>query len=157
MILVNGAKGIGTGWSTSIPNFNPTDIIEYLKRKIEGGSTIPIHPWYRGFYGEIKQNGSSSNKYTSHGIIAKTNDTHILITELPICKWTEDYRSKTLNDLRENGTIRDYKNNCTNERVHLEDELNPEKIEDIEDKGLEKVFHLTCLLSMSNMWFFDPN
>lgn len=23
MILVNGCQGIGTGWSTSIPNYNP--------------------------------------------------------------------------------------------------------------------------------------
>ena len=28
MILVNGANGIGTGWSSSIPSFNPLDIIE---------------------------------------------------------------------------------------------------------------------------------
>ena len=158
MILVNGAEGIGTGWSTSIPNFNPTDIIEYLKRKIEGGSTIPIHPWYRGFYGEIKQNGSLSNKYTSHGIIAKTNDTHVLITELPIRKWTEDYRSKVLEKLKENGMIRNItRNNCTNERVHFEIELNPEKTKDLDEKGLEKVFQLICPFSTSNMTCFDPN
>ena len=34
MVLVNGAEGIGTGWRTSIPKFNPTDIIQNLKRKI---------------------------------------------------------------------------------------------------------------------------
>jgi len=39
----------------------------------------------------------------------------------------------------------------------LEVELNPEKIEDIKDKGLEKVFHLTCPLFMSNMMCFNPN
>lgn len=26
-VLVNGAEGIGTGWSTSIPNFNPRDLV----------------------------------------------------------------------------------------------------------------------------------
>lgn len=31
-VLVNGSEGIGTGWSSNIPNFNPKDIIENLKR-----------------------------------------------------------------------------------------------------------------------------
>ncbi len=30
MVLVNGAEGIGTGWSTSIPCFNPSDIVKNL-------------------------------------------------------------------------------------------------------------------------------
>ena len=35
MVLVNGSNGIGTGWSTSIPNYNPLDIIARLKALIE--------------------------------------------------------------------------------------------------------------------------
>ncbi len=31
MVLVNGAEGIGTGWSTSIPCFNPSDIVKNLQ------------------------------------------------------------------------------------------------------------------------------
>jgi DNA topoisomerase-2 len=27
LVLCNGAEGIGTGWMTSIPNFNPLDIV----------------------------------------------------------------------------------------------------------------------------------
>lgn len=30
-VLVNGAEGIGTGWSTYVPNYNPKDIAENLK------------------------------------------------------------------------------------------------------------------------------
>ena len=36
MVLINGADGIGTGWSTSIPNYNPEDIVENLKLMMEG-------------------------------------------------------------------------------------------------------------------------
>ena len=41
MILVNGAKGIGTGFSTEVLPYNPDDIIEYLYRKLNDdvGST----------------------------------------------------------------------------------------------------------------------
>ncbi|CAJ0751192.1 6314_t:CDS:2 [Entrophospora sp. SA101] len=156
MVLVNGAEGIGTGWSTSIPNFNPRDIIHNLRRKINAEEMIPMHPWYCGFYGEIKQNGA--NKYTSYGKITKKNDTHIIISELPVCKWTEDYKSKTLTDLRESNTIRNIsRNNCTNERVDLEIELTIEQMEKAEKEGLEKTFQLTTALATSNMTCFDPN
>ncbi len=33
MVLVNGAEGIGTGWSTFVPNYNPRDIAENLKAR----------------------------------------------------------------------------------------------------------------------------
>ena len=36
MILVNGAEGIGTGWSTNIPGFNPVDIVNNIKRLLNG-------------------------------------------------------------------------------------------------------------------------
>jgi DNA topoisomerase-2 len=32
MVLVNGAEGIGTGWSTFIPQFNPREIVENVRR-----------------------------------------------------------------------------------------------------------------------------
>ena len=34
MILVNGSKGIGTGFSTDIMSYNPLQIIDYLKSKL---------------------------------------------------------------------------------------------------------------------------
>jgi len=49
MVLINGAEGIGTGYSTNIPNFNPRDVVMNLKRRIRGLDFIPMHPWYRGF------------------------------------------------------------------------------------------------------------
>lgn len=35
-LQVNGSEGIGTGWSSSVPNYNPLDIIENIRRKIRG-------------------------------------------------------------------------------------------------------------------------
>jgi len=53
MCLVNGAEGIGTGWSTFIPCHNPREIVENLKRMMEGYDCEPMHPWYKGFEGSI--------------------------------------------------------------------------------------------------------
>lgn len=36
MVLVNGASGIGTGWMTKIPNYNPREIIQVLKDMMQG-------------------------------------------------------------------------------------------------------------------------
>ena len=30
MVLVNGADGIGTGWMTKIPNYNPREIVQMI-------------------------------------------------------------------------------------------------------------------------------
>jgi DNA topoisomerase-2 len=49
MLLVNGASGIGTGWSTKIPNHNPREIVANLRRLLRGEEMEPMHPWYMGF------------------------------------------------------------------------------------------------------------
>jgi len=45
MSLVNGGNGIGTGWSTNLPNFNPMDCIENIKRLLNGEEFVQMHPW----------------------------------------------------------------------------------------------------------------
>lgn len=42
MVLVNGAEGIGTGWSTKVPNYNPRDIVENIRRLIRGDEMQPM-------------------------------------------------------------------------------------------------------------------
>ena len=51
MVLVNGAEGIGTGWSTSIPQFNVREIIENLRRMMQNQEPRPMKPWYKGYQG----------------------------------------------------------------------------------------------------------
>jgi hypothetical protein len=57
VVLINGADGIGTGWSTSIPNFNPRDIIANLLRMLNGEVLLEMTPWYKGFNGTIVEVG----------------------------------------------------------------------------------------------------
>merc|ERR1712045_144683 len=49
MVLVNGADGIGTGWMTKIPNYNPRDIVKNLKRMLEGKDPKDMVPWFKNF------------------------------------------------------------------------------------------------------------
>jgi DNA topoisomerase II len=61
MVLVNGAEGIGTGWSTSIPNYNPLDIVANIRRLLNGDPMEEMTPWYRFFTGEIYETPASRN------------------------------------------------------------------------------------------------
>ncbi len=47
LVLVNGADGIGTGWSTSIPNYSPRDIVANLQALLDGRPITPMKPWYK--------------------------------------------------------------------------------------------------------------
>jgi DNA gyrase/topoisomerase IV, subunit A len=47
LVLVNGAEGIGTGWSTTIPNYNPRDVVANLKALLDGRPMAPMQPWYK--------------------------------------------------------------------------------------------------------------
>lgn len=95
MSLVNGGNGIGTGWSTNVPNFNPADCIENIKRLLNGQELVPMHPWYRGFTGEIIAN-ETGKKYKTVGKSREVEPDVIMIEELPIGKWTNDFKSDFL-------------------------------------------------------------
>ena len=57
MILVNGSKGIGTGFSTDIMCYNPIQIISYIQNKLESKESKVtsdlIEPYYEGFKGQL--------------------------------------------------------------------------------------------------------
>lgn len=89
MILINGCNGIGTGWSTFVPNYNPLDIIENIKRKLNNQEYKYMKPWYRGFNGEILSI-EQNKKYKSKGSFIESGDDVLVIEELPLFTWTND-------------------------------------------------------------------
>ena len=98
MCLVNGADGIGTGWSTSIPMHNPRDIIKNLKGMMKGTDRIErLRPWYKGYQGsiEIAENAQGKDSYIVTGTynIPEDEENVLEITELPLGKWTRDYKN----------------------------------------------------------------
>ena len=43
-VLVNGSEGIGTGWSSYVPNYNPRDTIANIRRLLNGDArSLWIH------------------------------------------------------------------------------------------------------------------
>ncbi|KAH0787675.1 DNA topoisomerase 2 [Histomonas meleagridis] len=96
MVLVNGSNGIGVGWSSNVPCYNPKDIVANIKRKINGEELEPMIPWYSGFTGTIEkvgQNKDEGSTYMVKGIAKEVTSEMISITELPIEVWTNKYKS----------------------------------------------------------------
>ena len=112
MILVNGTKGIGTGFSTEVLQYNPLQIIAYVRAMLATTSVADrpvIEPYFKGFKGTIRNIGApatnaasaTSGAATSHVASAKylikgtyeiIADRKVRITELPIGTWTDDYK-----------------------------------------------------------------
>ncbi|KAF5377158.1 hypothetical protein D9615_006417 [Tricholomella constricta] len=157
LILINGAEGIGTGWSTNIPCYNPAQIVANLRRLMDGEELVPMTPWWRGFNGEIKMVGHQ--KYEVTGIVRKINDTTVEITELPIHVWTEKYKEflETLivGEKGNEGGVKDYKEHHDNRNVHFVVTMTAKELEKAEEQGLLEYFKLTGKLSTSNMMCFD--
>ncbi|XP_025107253.1 DNA topoisomerase 2-alpha-like isoform X3 [Pomacea canaliculata] len=158
MVLVNGADGIGTGWSTKIPNYDIREIIANLKRMLDGLDPLPMVPAFKNFRGSIQELGD--NRYVMNGEVSILDDRTVEITELPIRCWTQNYKEEVLEPML-HGTektpsiISDYKEYHTDTTVKFVVKMAPEKLAQAEESGLHKVFKLQTSLSTASMVLFD--
>ena len=154
MVLVNGGEGIGTGWSTFIPCYNPKDIIQALKNKMEGKEFERLNPWFKHYHGEIAY---TKNSYLVKGHFEHNEaDKMLKITELPIRKWTKDYK-QFLEKFLEDDTLIDMKEYHGINTVDFEI-FYDKKVEFFKDDDtIFKKFNLTTTLSDNNYVLFDRN
>lgn len=133
MILVNGGVGIGTGFSTNIPQFNPSDIISaciHICNSIALSSDQDVHgvidridiaefiPWYLGFTGSIEKGAKGT--FQSKGIYRWLDENTLEITELPVGMWTEDYKEILENMVTNNSNyLKSFENHYTSKNVRF--------------------------------------
>ena len=181
MILVNGTKGIGTGFSTDIMCYNPAQIIAYIKHKLAGvivAAAPTIDPFYKNFKGTIRR--VSDTRYLFKGCYTILDEKKIRITELPIGTWTDDYKSFLENliephtgggkdkDKDKDGAsntapiVKDYNDMSTDTHVDITVTMAAniiktysEKATEFECNMLEKVLGLYTTQSTTNMNLFD--
>ena len=78
---------------------------------MRGDELIELIPWYRGFRGNIiKEN----EKYISKGMYRLLDDSEIEIYELPIGKWTDDYKEFLDSLIIEKGERKKIEPGCRN-------------------------------------------
>jgi DNA topoisomerase-2 len=160
IILVNGANGIGTGFSTDVPCFNPKDIITFIKNTLtnKDNNDIDFIPYYKGFKGTITK--ENDVKFITKGVYKLNNKTKgktttytLDVTELPIGTWTDDYKIY-LEKLMEDGIVKDFNNYSTDTDVNFNIVLSKEMTEDDE---IIKTFKIASTLSTNNMNLFDEH
>jgi DNA topoisomerase-2 len=172
MVLINGSKGIGTGFSTDIMCYNPLQIIQYLKNKLLSiEDEMEFIPYYEGFQGLITK--ISDEKFLIKGIYEKLGNDKIRVTELPVGYWTEDFK-ELLEELIEPlpgkdgkkvpATIKDYDDLSKDTNVDFTITFAKGKLEELESgkgdygcNGLEKLLKLYTTNTTTNMHLFDEN
>jgi DNA topoisomerase-2 len=172
MILVNGSKGIGTGFSTDIMCYNPIQIIQYIKNKLSlEENSVEFIPYYDGFKGQITK--ISDEKYLIKGLYEKTGNDTIRVTELPVGFWTEDFK-ELLEKLIEPGqdkegkkitsVVKDYDDMSKDTNVDFTITFAKGKLEELEQSkgdyacnGLEKLLRLYTTNTTTNMHLFDAD
>lgn len=95
MLLVNGSKGVASGFATTFPCYNPLDLVMWIEAWLKGDvSEIGnLVPWYRGFKGEIELTKTDGvvDGWTSSGILEQGTGKEKgwwHIRELPVGLWT---------------------------------------------------------------------
>ena len=172
MILINGTKGIGTGFSTDIMSYDPLQVISYLKSKLNDEEyNLDFIPYYEGFQGTIEK--ISDTKFLIKGKYEKVGPDKIRVTELPVGYWTENFKEH-LESLIEPGVdkegkkitpiVKDYDDMSKDTNVDFTITLQKGKIEELEAtnvehncNGIEKLFKLYTTNSNTNMHLFDAN
>ena len=166
MILINGCSaGIGTGWSSSIPCYNPLDMIEGIKIWLENDGEVLLTdpdnptmtvslfpeftPWYRGFNGDIEK--SSPTRYVTYGIIEEENKANVVsVKELPIGMWSANFL-EFCKDLEADKKLKNFSNYCSEVDVHVVLTENENFTADLDTLKLHSYLHT------SNMVMFDEN
>jgi DNA topoisomerase II len=141
MLLVNGSRGIGTGYSTSIPGYNPKELKDMLVAWLKGqGDALdrPLKPYFKGFKGTVSDDG------TLQGVYTKQKD-EFIVTELPPGTWTQDYRIWLEKELAE-GKMKDFVDTSTDTDIHI-------RIKGMDEAVLVK--SLTDKVKTTNMHAFN--
>ena len=173
MVLVNGSKGIGTGFSTDIMCYNPLQIIQYIQNKLLliEDDAIDFIPYYEGFKGDVTK--LTDEKFLIKGLYEKVGPDKIKVTELPVGYWTEDFK-ELLEELIEPAPgkdgkkvtpiIKDYDDMSKDTNVDFTITFAKGKLEELESNkgdygcnGMEKLLKLYTTNSTSNMHLFDAD
>lgn len=155
-VLVNGTIGIGSGWSSNVPLYNPIDMIQCIRawldqecyKTSENGVFPDIHPWYMPFGGTIEK--VDAHRYTTKGVISRKGDI-VTVSMLPIGMSIDSFKS-SVEELLEQKKIKSFKNFSTDNKAHFDIKENASELE-LTIESLK----LASTISTSNMVLFDTN
>jgi DNA topoisomerase-2 len=158
MILVNGTKGIGTGFSTTVPKYSPKEIAENLIAMMDNkiSDIKELKPWYKGFKGSILA-ANKPGSFLMYGKYQVVDETTVRITELPIGVWTDDYKEFLEGEIIKKNII-SYTSNNTDENIEFTIIFEEDKLSKLlKTKVLYTKLKLISRISTNNMWLYNAN
>jgi DNA topoisomerase-2 len=169
MILVNGSDGIGTGFSTKVPPHDPELIVKNLLNMMDDKPLEKMIPYFRGFRGSVEFKGINAygaEQYINKGTYKLVDDTTAIITELPIGKWTDDYKTfletllydKSVDNKGNKQCLMDFSNNSTEKVVRFTLKFKKEDLNYLKNNDeFENTFKLTDskYTNYSNMHLYN--
>jgi len=168
MILVNGTKGIGTGWSTDIPKYNPVDILNCMKKLLKGEELTELVPWYRNYDGTFIK--TKDNNFINLGVYEIVNNNTLKILELPIGVSTEEYKDFLDRVVSGNDPkidyVENYENSSTDTKVCFVVLCRPNSLkklilsEEPDEYGCNKIhkeFKLVKPMSLNNLVLYNTD
>jgi DNA gyrase subunit A len=116
LMLLNGAEGIGTGFSSVIPSFNHKDIVKSMIQFVETGKCRKIKPWVR-YYSEPVEIDENNRILFRLGF--KQVGEKIYITELPR-GYDAQRVYRHLNKYMEKDFLKDYIDSSVDNDIRIE-------------------------------------
>jgi DNA gyrase/topoisomerase IV subunit A len=155
LVLVNGTKGIATGFATNILPRDP-DALSGACREflMYGNITKKLPVKFPEFTGTVVYN-ADENRYYCNGVFERKSKTVILITEVPYGFDRESY-VKVLDDLEESDEIVGYDDLCDKTGFRFEVKLKQNTSANWSDEKIVKNFKLSKPMS-ENLTVIDQN
>lgn len=159
MILVNGCDTHGDGWSTFIPPYNPEEIVDNLRRRMNGNSRAdmrPMEPWYRNWTGRSER--LDANHFILSGNAQKTAEGLLKITELPPKRWPRDFKKALERHISEaTSAIKSYTQIASPNGINFEITLKDKQMDVATQKSLEEELGLHHIMTTENLIALDAD
>jgi DNA gyrase/topoisomerase IV subunit A len=142
LVLVNGTKGIATGFATNILPRDPDSLYRACREYLMYGNIsnkLPVK--FPEFSGTVEYN-AEENRYYCNGLYERKSKTVLLITEVPYGFDRESY-VKVLDDLEEADEIVGYEDLCDKTGFKFEVKLKQNTSANWSDDKIVKQFKLS--------------
>lgn len=161
LILVNGSKGISSGFAQNIIARKPKDLKRYILAKLkESKNKVNINPYYEGFTGDIVR-GKTPNSWEIIGRVSQVKK-KVIIEEVPIGYDLKSYK-KVLDKLEEKNIIKSYKDLSDSINDTFKFECILPSVKEIDESDLIDIFKLktkvtenfTCMNEVNQIVEFE--
>ena len=150
LLLLNGAVAIATGFSCTVPSYNPGEVLRNVRAFLQGEAFALMAPWYRGFAGTVEAAGEG--RWRVQGVFVRNGD-EFTVTEVPVgrsfMKMAEDYKKNDKFELLADESTE----SVPRFRLRFS---SAEALAAAEAKGMHDVLSLVDYVKTTNMYAFSP-